>query len=97
MELPISHRIERVGMRNAATGELKYNDSLVANVATVALHSKENHTLLLRYSSIEKRVNIYPKLSIWWFLLDTICGGFPIIVDAMTGNWNYYDDIYIKQ
>jgi hypothetical protein len=97
VELPVAYRSERVGMRNAVTGEMKYYDSLVTNVAVIELYSKEDDILLLRYAGIEKRIKMHPKLCIWWFLLDTICGGFPIIVDATTGNWNYYDDIYIKQ
>ncbi|MGD1045632.1 MAG: hypothetical protein ABR936_09945 [Bacteroidota bacterium] len=63
----------------------------------VQVRSNRDYVLLLKVDSTEYRYPVYAKLSGWWFALDLICGGVPMIVDALTGNWNYYDAIYIKK
>ena len=60
---------------------------------TFRLRSNRDHILLFKGGNSEYRRPAYAKLSGWWFALDLVCGGIPIVVDAMTGNWNYYDPI----
>ena len=57
------------------------------------VRSNRDYILFLKVGSSEYRYPVYAKLSGWWFALDLICGGVPMIVDALTGNWNYYDAI----
>jgi hypothetical protein len=61
------------------------------------VRSNRDYVLLLKVSNAEYRYPAYAKLSGWWFALDLICGGIPLIVDDLTGNWNYYDAIEFKK
>jgi hypothetical protein len=64
---------------------------------SVQVRSNRDYILLLRVGNSEYRYPVYAKLSGWWFALDLVCGGVPIVVDGMTGNWNYYDPIDFKK
>jgi len=63
----------------------------------VQVRSNRDYVLLIKVDSAEYRYPLYAKLSGWWFALDLVCGGVPMIVDALTGNWNYYDAIEFKK
>lgn len=59
----------------------------------IFLRSNETHVLRLTSKGKEKVVSVYPKLSPGWFLLDLVCGGFPVLIDLYTGAWLHFDDI----
>jgi hypothetical protein len=59
----------------------------------IQLRSSKDHLLILKRTDTEQKYVAYAKMSGGWFILDLVCGGFPIIVDAITGNWNYFDNI----
>jgi hypothetical protein len=59
----------------------------------ISLHSKSSHELRLVWRDKEKVVSVYPKLSIGWFVIDLLFGGFPLFIDMYTGAWHHFDDI----
>lgn len=63
----------------------------------VQLRSNKDHQLILKVDSIEHRYTAYAKMDPSWLIVDVICGVFPAIYDAATGNWNYFEKIeYIE-
>jgi hypothetical protein len=63
----------------------------------IQLRSNKDHLLILKTGSIEHRYMAYAKTNPWWLALDVICGVIPAIYDAVTGNWNYYNEIDYKE
>ena len=68
-------------------------DRLDPKKEIIQLRSNKDQTLLIKSKTSQQKYVAYAKLGAGWFILDLICGGVPIIVDAVTGNWNYFDDI----
>jgi hypothetical protein len=69
-----------------------YDSTVVVETRKINLRSNTDHVLILKYQDKEKRLRVYPKISTSWFILDLLTGGF--FVDAYTGNWNCFDNIY---
>jgi hypothetical protein len=72
-------------------------DEIDSTSCSVQLRSNKDYILLLHDGNKECRYPAYAKLNVWWFILDLVCGGVPIIVDGITGNWNYYDPIEFRK
>lgn len=64
---------------------------------SVELRSNRDYVLVMHDGKKISRYPAYAKLNVWWFALDLACGGVPVIVDAITGDWNYYDPIYLRK
>ncbi len=97
VDLPIIPKTMRFGIRDSITGNMKYSDRQIAHSAIVRLRSNKDYVLILKYGSVEKRIEVSPKLTLWWFLLDFVFGVLPLIPDAATGNWNYFEPVYIDK
>ncbi len=63
----------------------------------VRVRSNRDYVLQLKTANGESRYLAYAKINLWWVALDCVCGGVPLIVDAITGNWNYYDPIVYRR
>ncbi len=63
----------------------------------VHLPVKRKYTLVLKTEGVERKVELNPKIGLGWFILDILGFAFPIIPDAITGNWYYYSDIDYTQ
>jgi hypothetical protein len=88
-------RLVRIGDRR--DGGFHIQEETDSTSCSVQLRSNRDYVLLLQDGNKENRYPAYAKLNGWWFALDLVCGGIPIIVDGITGNWNYYDPIYFKK
>lgn len=97
VELPIIPKMGRIGVRDSITGNMKYIERPLGGIASIQLRSNKEYVLILKYGSVEKRVEVNPKLNLAWFLLDFVCGIFPVIPDAATGNWNYFEPLYLQK
>ncbi len=97
VHLPLIPKTGRVAVRDSVTRNMKYIDRPLNSAATIQLRSNKEYVLVLKYGSIEKRIEVSPKLNVLYFLLDVICGVLPVIPDAATGNWNYFEPIYLGQ
>ena len=71
----------------------KYAEKVDSSARFFLVRSNRDYILHLKTGNREYQYPAYAKLSGWWFALDCVCGGLPIVVDAITGNWNYYDPI----
>ncbi len=60
--------------------------------SSILLRSNQQHKLRVRNNEIEKVITLYPRLGLGWLFVDLLAGGFPLFVDAYTGNWNYFPD-----
>lgn len=77
--------------------EMRYHDCRPTNKKYIQLRSKNEYILVIRKAQSENRIEVSPKLNVWWFLLDLVCGGFPVIIDGATGNWNYFETIELNK
>jgi hypothetical protein len=68
-------------------------DKIDSTAKIIQLRSNRDQALLLKGGATQQQYMAYAKLGAGWFILDLVCGGVPIIVDAITGNWNYFDNI----
>jgi hypothetical protein len=90
---------------NVEVPEVHYirNDSVIVShfeyrterhpVARIRLRSNIDHVLVLESQGKQKVVQVYGKIGAGWVILDLITGGLPVVVDALTGNWNSFDPI----
>jgi hypothetical protein len=62
-------------------------------IKSVSLRRNKEHFLILKSGDREKKVEVYPKITGTWLILDFITGIFPIFIDAYTGNWNHFESI----
>jgi len=94
---PTLHTVMKTVLRRVSPKqEAAYVDVIDSTRCTIQLRSNRDYVLLFKDGESVERYPVYAKLSGWWFALDLICGGVPIVVDAITGNWNYYDPIEFK-
>jgi hypothetical protein len=77
---------------SAAKDEPKYSVTIDSTKRIIQLRSNKDHLLIFKVGSAERWYTAYAKLSPLWFILDSF-GVFPLIFDAVTGNWNYFNDI----
>ena len=71
-------------------------DKTDSTTQIIQLRSNSDHLLILKNGSVEHRYMAYAKVNPWWFILDSF-GILPVVYDAVTGNWNYFNDIEYKQ
>jgi len=71
-------------------------DKTDSTTQIIQLRSNRDHLLILKNGSVEHRYMAYAKVNPWWFILDSF-GILPVVYDAVTGNWNYFNDIEYKQ
>ena len=71
-------------------------DKTDSTTQIIQLRSNRDHLLILKSGSVEHRHMVYAKVNPWWFILDSF-GILPLIYDAVTGNWNYFNDVEYKQ
>jgi len=58
----------------------------------IKVRSNLDPVLVLKHGDQVKKVQTFGKIGAGWFVLDAIFG-LPVLVDALTGNWNSYDPI----
>jgi hypothetical protein len=91
-ESGIEHRVEgtmrKIALDRGQAIPRVYVDSLFRSIR---LHSNETHTLVLKSGQQEKRVEVYPRLGGWWFILDALTLG--VFIDWYTGCWNHFAPI----
>gem|GEM_PF-873366 len=59
----------------------------------INLRSNRDQLLVIKGKNSEEKYIAYKKIGAGWLVLDVVLGGFPAIIDAITENWNYFDDI----
>ena len=59
----------------------------------INLRSNKSHVLVLESGKQKKTIEVYPKLSAWWFIADVLTATF--FIDMYTGNWNYFENINV--
>ncbi len=94
IELPVQIVLEKGTQTKKAITQgnsYSYDSIVVVETRKINLRSNTNHMLILKYQDKEKRLRVFPKISMSWFILDILTGGF--LIDAYTGNWNSFDDI----
>ncbi len=97
IELPLSYNETKFVAEYHPNHTVTSHEVVDSTRCSVQVRSNRDYILSLRTGGSEYRYPIYAKLNGWWFALDLICGGAPIIVDGITGNWNYYDPINFKK
>ncbi len=60
----------------------------------INLRSNKSHVLVLESGKQKKTIEVYPKLSAWWFIADVLTATF--FIDMYTGNWNYFENINVE-
>ncbi len=58
----------------------------------ISLRSNLDPVLVLKHGDQSKKVQVFGTIDAGWFIVDAIFG-LPMLVDALTGNWNSYDPI----
>jgi hypothetical protein len=86
VEIPV----KRDSMR--AQPRLLFRSPETRLVTRIQLRSNLDPVLVLRSGEQEKRVQVFGKIQAGWLILDMVLVG-PLVVDAITGNWNSYDPI----
>jgi len=71
-------------------------DKTDSTTQIIQLRSNRDHLLILKNGAVEHRYMAYAKVNPWWFILDSF-GILPVVYDAITGNWNYFNDIEYGQ
>ena len=79
---------------NATTSYV--SEAIDSSWVTIHLRSNRDHVLIVKKGDRLHRIEVDAKLSGWWFALDLVCGGIPAVVDAITGNWNYFDAVELR-
>jgi hypothetical protein len=97
-EVTTSYKIQRVtevdsGFPMARSAVKHTVDKIDSTTKIIQLRSNRDQSIVLKGKDSEQQYMAYAKLGAGWFILDLVCGGVPIIVDAITGNWNYFDNI----
>ncbi len=91
MEVPLLTTYKTKKIFNPKVGVI---DSAMIVEQYIYLRSNTDHLLVFKNREEEKRIHIYPRLSIGWLFLDVITGTF--LVDLVTGNWNHFTNIDYK-
>lgn len=91
MEVPLLTTYKTKKIFNPKVGVI---DSAMIVEQYIYLRSNTDHLLVFKNREEEKRIHIYPRLSIGWLFLDVITGTF--LVDLVTGNWNHFKNIDYK-
>ena len=60
----------------------------------INLRSNKSHVLVMESGKQKKTIEVYPKLSAWWFIADVLTATF--FIDMYTGNWNYFENINVE-
>ena len=59
---------------------------------TMELYSSNSHTVEFRKSGYQsKSFLINSELGLGWVILDVISGFYPVVIDAITGDWKVLD------
>jgi hypothetical protein len=98
VEVPASYKIQHVsevdtGFPTAQATIMHMVSHIDSTTEIIQLRSNKDQILLIKGKTSQQSYVAYSKLGAGWFILDLVCGGVPIIVDAITGNWNYFDNI----
>ena len=96
VEIPTKFIMKKVPfvVSNNVTSIIEQPDS---TTRFIQLRPNKDQILIFKVGSTEHRYIAYTKLSPLWFTLDVLCAGFPVVFDAVTGNWNYFDAIEYKK
>jgi hypothetical protein len=92
VEIPTKIKINKV-RQSSLKGDIVTAEKPVSTTQIIELRSNKDHQIVLKSGSNERRYTAYAKLSPVWFTLDVLFAGLPVIYDAVTGNWNYFDEI----
>ncbi|HEX9657941.1 MAG TPA: hypothetical protein VGB89_13620 [Bacteroidota bacterium] len=91
LEVPIS-RISKTYSVNNRRGDFT-GRVIDTTYVRISLRSNEDHILVLSSGGKEKRVQTFRKIGGGWIILNVLSGGVPLVIDAITGNWNFFDPI----
>jgi len=94
IELPSSYSRNVRRANRISPSEVDYTTVVDSTYRSIHLRSNRDYVLVFKSPHSVYRYAAYAKLSGWWFALDLVCGGIPCFIDAITGNWNYYDAIW---
>jgi len=94
VELPVHYWSDRI--KKVDEYGTKYVDQIDSTRRIIELRSNRDHVLILKDAHQERRIATYAKISTGWAILDFLCLGVPVFVDAITGNWNYFESIQYR-
>jgi len=97
LELPTKYTHEIDNPVHESSGIVYHNEIVDSTYRTVQLRGNRDYVLIFKSKNTEYHYAAYAKINGWWLTLDIICGGVPFIIDAITGNWNYYDSIIFQE
>ncbi len=90
VKIPARYKMKRVQKYMAQS--VITSDAIDSTTLIIELRSSDNHLLILKDGHEEHRYMAYAKINPWWFILDSFVA-LPLVYDAITGNWNYFNDI----
>ncbi len=65
--------------------------------ATIFVNGTVHQTLELRMDGYQSQVVVLTSsVGVGWVVIDVIFGAFPVVIDAVTGNWNSIDKKTVK-
>ena len=63
----------------------------------IHLKGDKHYTIEFRKEGFEPVVRrVHSRIGAGWIVLDIICGGMPVVVDALTGAWYHLDQEYVS-
>jgi hypothetical protein len=83
--------LERDSVRvKSGNGSNRYQSQVRTRIT---LRCSSEQVLVLQSKGQKRLVQIHGKLGGHWFILDTACLVLPLVYDAITGCWYYFDPI----